>query len=101
MELTEVASLGDAANPLDVIEAILTDQDWVYERPADDELNVVVRGHWGTYHVSFSWHDQLEALHLACTFEIKVPREKRSEVAMLLARINEQLWAGHFDMWSE
>jgi len=101
MELTEVASFDDSANPLDMIEAILTDQDWAYERPAEDELNVVVQGHWCTYHVSFSWHDALEALHLACTFDVKVTREKRSEIVMLLALINEQLWAGHFDMWSE
>src|SRR5262249_47551680 len=101
MELTEATLLDDSANPLDVVEAILSEHDWVYERPAGDELSVVVQGHWCTYHLSFSWHEALEALHLACTFDVKVPREKRNEIANLLVMINEQLWAGHFDMWSE
>jgi hypothetical protein len=101
MELTEVARFEDPTNPLDMIEAILSEQDWSYERPADDELNVQVKGHWCNYHLSYSWHEGLEAMHLACTFDVKVPREKRDEIVKLLALINEQLWAGHFDMWSE
>ena len=101
MELTEATSFDESSNPLDMIEAILTEQDWAYDRPAEDELNVEVQGHWCGYHLSFSWHETLEALHLACTFDVKVQKEKRAEIVALLALINEQLWAGHFDMWSE
>ena len=43
-------------------------------------------------------HD-LEALHLACAFDLKVPERRGREAAELVARINEQLWVGHFDMW--
>ena len=101
MELIEAPRFEDAVNPLDMIEAILSEQDWSYERPADDELNVQVQGHWCNYHLSYSWHEALESMHVACTFDVKVPREKREEIIKLLALINEQLWAGHFDMWSE
>jgi hypothetical protein len=41
----------------------------------------------------------VEALHLACAFELKVPERRRSEVIELTALINEQLWVGHFDAW--
>jgi hypothetical protein len=101
MTLSEATPFDDSANPLDMLEAVLADQEWSYERPGDDELNVAVQGHWCVYHLSFSWHEGLEALHLACTFDIRVPPDKRREVVALLALINEQLWAGHFDMWSE
>ena len=43
--------------------------------------------------------DEIEALHLACAFDLKVPEPRRTEVLALIALVNEQLWVGHFDMW--
>lgn len=101
MEVSETTGLRDSNNPLDVIEALLAENEWAYERPAEDELTAIIQGHWCTHHLSFTWHDQLEAMHLACTFDVKVPKDKRNEIAILLTLINEQLWCGHFDMWSD
>ena len=41
----------------------------------------------------------IEALHLACAFDLKVPERRRAEVQQLISLINEQLWVGHFDLW--
>ena len=49
--------------------------------------------------MSFTWMNDIEALHLACAFDLKVPERRRSEVQQLIALINEQLWVGHFDLW--
>jgi hypothetical protein len=38
-------------------------------------------------------------LHLACTFDLKIPAARREEVLRLSALINEQLYFGHFDIW--
>ena len=43
----------------------------------------------------------IEALHLACAFELKVPDRCRVEVQQLISLINEQLWVGHFDLWTQ
>jgi hypothetical protein len=43
----------------------------------------------------------IEALHLACAFDIKVPERRRAEVQALIALINERLWVGHFDQWPD
>ena len=43
---------------------------------------------------------QVEALHIACAFDLKVPERRRSEVLQLVSLVNEQLWLGHFDLWS-
>jgi hypothetical protein len=43
--------------------------------------------------------NEIEALHLACAFDMKIPSQRRSEVQRLIAAINEQLWIGHFDIW--
>jgi hypothetical protein len=43
---------------------------------------------------------EIEALHLACAFDMKIPHARRAEVQRLIAAVNEQLWVGHFDIWT-
>jgi hypothetical protein len=87
------------ANPVDTIERIAAINDWSFERSGDDEITVSVTGGWCDYHVSFSWMEDLEAIHLACAFDLKVPEARKLEVIRLLSLVNEQMWIGHFDLW--
>jgi hypothetical protein len=41
----------------------------------------------------------IEALHLACAFDLRVPERRCAEVQALITLINERLWVGHFDHW--
>ncbi|HVY21568.1 MAG TPA: YbjN domain-containing protein [Bauldia sp.] len=88
------------ANPVDMIEQIAALNDWAFERAGDDEITVSVSGGWCDYHVSFSWMQEKEAVHLACAFDLKVPAQRQLEVMRLLSGVNEQLWIGHFDLWT-
>src|ERR1700704_4846237 len=88
-------------NPVDVVERLASMHDWSFDRAGDDEIAISVKGRWTDYHVSFTWMDDIEALHLACAFDLKVPEPRRSEVLALIAMVNEQLWVGHFDMWTK
>src|ERR687897_2848776 len=88
-------------NPLDVVERVAGTHDWSFERASEDEINIVVAGRWTDYQVSFTWMHDIEALHLACAFDLKVPERRRSEVQQLISMINEQLWIGHFDLWTK
>jgi hypothetical protein len=88
-------------NPLDVVERIAAINDWSFERAGDDEITILVAGRWSDYQISFTWMNELEALHLACAFDLKVPDRRRLEVQQLISAINEQLWVGHFDLWSQ
>jgi hypothetical protein len=88
-------------NPLDMIEQIISSESWPFERTADEELNISVGGQWSDYQLTFNWHEELEALHMACAFDMKVPDAKRIEIYKLLAKLNEQMWIGHFDLWSD
>ena len=87
------------ANPLDVVERIAATNDWSFERAGDDEITIVVRGKWTDYQISYTWMYDIEALHVACAFEFKVPDRRHVEMLQLLSMINEQLWLGHFDLW--
>jgi hypothetical protein len=88
-------------NPVDLIELIAVQNDWTFERSNEDEITVSITGVWAEYQVSFSWMDELEALHLACAFDLKLPEARKAEVVRLLALVNEQLWIGHFDLWQD
>jgi len=89
------------SNPVDVVERLASMHDWSFDRAGADEIAISVKGRWTDYHVSFTWMDDIEALHLACAFDLKVPEPRRAEVLALIALINEQLWVGHFDMWTK
>lgn len=89
------------ANPVDLVEQIAHRNDWGYDRTAEEELTLIVGGTWTDYHVSLNWRADLEALHLACAFDFKVPDQKVGEVYRLIGQINEQLWIGHFDLWTQ
>jgi len=86
-------------NPLEVVERLATTNDWSFERAGEDEITILVRGKWADYQVSFTWMDEIEALHLACAFELKINERCRGELQQLAALVNEQLWIGHFDVW--
>ena len=88
-------------HPVDVIEHVAQSNDWAFERTGDDEIAISVAGNWSDYHVSFSWMEDFEALHLACAFDLKVPENRVLEVMRLLSVINEQMLFGHFDLWEQ
>ena len=87
------------ANPVDEIELIAVQNDWSFERADEDEIAISIAGEATDYHVAVSWLGEMEALHVACAFGVKVPVARRNEVIRLLALVNEQLWIGHFDIW--
>jgi hypothetical protein len=88
-------------NPLDVVERVAGTHDWSFERASEDEITILVAGKWADYQVSFTWMTDIEALHLACAFDLKVSERRRAEVQQLISLINEQLWVGHFDLWTQ
>ncbi|TPW30391.1 type III secretion system chaperone family protein [Pararhizobium mangrovi] len=87
------------ANPVDMIEFVAANNDWSFERSGEDEIAMTVEGRWSDYHVSFSWMEEFEALHLACAFDIMVPKSRIDAVVHLLSQINGQVLMGHFDLW--
>ena len=89
------------SNPVDMIEFVAASNDWTFERSGDDEIALTVEGRWTDYHVSFSWMEECEALHLACAFDLKIPDFRVNEVIRLLSRINGQTLMGHFDLWRQ
>ena len=89
-----------AEHPVDVVERLAAMHEWSFDREDEDEISISVEGEVADFHVAFTWLPELEALHVGCAFDLKVPERRRTAVQSLVALINEQLWIGHFDLWS-
>jgi hypothetical protein len=88
-------------NPLEVVEHLAAGNNWPFERAGEDEVAIIVTGRWTNYQISFTWMSEIEALHLACAFDMRIGELRLTEVQSLVSLINEQLWIGHFDIWQK
>ena len=84
------------SNPLDILEDIVTANEWLFERSNDDELIVELAGRWCHYRMFFVWQREIGALQFSCQFDMKAPDSKHGEVNDLLATLNNRMWLGHF-----
>jgi len=91
----------ESSNPLDRVERLAHAHDWFIDRAGDDEVTLLVAAAWGDLHLCLNWRNDIEGLHLACTFDQRIPKLRREDVARLLSLINEQLYFGHFDIWRQ
>ena len=88
-------------NPLDIVEQMVIAKSWPFERPSGEDLAVEILGDWCAYQLWFALRTDIWALHFSCAFDVKIPASRREPVYPLLGKINEKLWLGHFDLWSE
>ncbi len=98
MSLSQIA-VDRHENPVDLIERLAASNQWSFDRDEEDEISISVSGVWTDYNIAFTWLQDMEALHVACAFDLKVPAPRRNDVLGLVALINEQMWIGHFDIW--
>ena len=90
----------DEAAPVDMLASLFEARGWPYEFSGDDEISGEVQGSWATYQLRGIWRVEDHVLQIICLPDIRIPDEKRAATHEVLALINEQLWLGHFDLWS-
>jgi hypothetical protein len=100
MSLLDI-TIDSRIHPLAVVEDIAATNDLAFERSGEDEITIIAKGRFSDYQLSFTWMGEIDALHLACAFDLKIPEARRPEVQRLVASVNEQLWVGHFDLWTQ
>ena len=89
------------ANPLDIAEQLVSDREWLFDRPMDEELVAEVQSNWCNYRVWFTWQPELNAVIFSCAYDQKIPEKQRAKIYPLLAAVNEKMWLGHFDIGAE
>ena len=73
---------------------------WPCQMQPPDEVTGEVQGSWTKYQLRAVSRPEDNALQLLCLPDIRVPPHKRAVASELLAKVNEQVWLGHFDMWT-
>jgi hypothetical protein len=86
---------------LDVVEQVVSAEEFAYERTGDGEVHFTAQGERLNHQLWFAWSDAIETLHICLSLETRVTMKERAKTFELLALLNERLWLGHFDMWSE
>jgi hypothetical protein len=86
-------------DPLDVIERFVVANNWLFDRPSQQEIAVQVPGQWSDYNFFCSWHDGTDAMQFTLAFDVRVPEPRRQAVHELLSLINDKIWMGHFAIW--
>lgn len=97
---TEYLANDDAA-PVDMLAALFEARGWPFQAVSDDEISCEIQGSWAKYQIRCIWRSEDNVLQILCLPDIRVPGEKRAASYELIAMVNEQIWLGHFDVWSD
>ena len=101
MKYTKVQENTLNQNPLDLIEDIIIEYGWDFERDINNNIHVEVGGKWCDYQLSYGLNEEKCIIYISCVLDIKINEEKIKEVYKLLADINEKLSLGHFEVWMD
>lgn len=90
------------SDPMDTVETVIgSDDRFQCERAEDGDVHFSFKTSWGESVGYFSYRHELPALLFTLGFEIQAPVSRRTETLKLASLINENLWLGHFDVWSD
>ncbi|WP_425454920.1 YbjN domain-containing protein [Hephaestia caeni] len=89
----------DVAAPIDMLESYVAAHGWSYERQ-DEEIIVEVKGSWTQYELRALWREEDSVLQFLAFPDIRVPDDRRAALYEAIGLVNEQLWIGHFELWS-
>lgn len=101
MSIELVGSRTVIADPLEAVECVAAAASYDIERVDDAELHLSVPGLWRDSGLWFTWRPELSTLQMGAPLDLKVPALRVLEAARLVALVNERLWIGHFDLWSD
>lgn len=89
------------ADPLDVVERVLSAENLSFDRTDDGDLAFALTGDWKDYELWFAWREEAGCLQLCLALDIQVPEGGREPLHELLSLVNQRTWIGHFELWSE
>ena len=100
MNMDEYELEREASAPIDMLETYYSALGWDYERSGEDEIVSTFQGSWTQYELRSIWRAEDQVLQFLALPDIRVAAEKRDAVYETIGLINEQLWLGHFELWS-
>ena len=90
-----------ASDPLDVVELVLAAENLAFDRTEDGDLAFALAGARKDYELWFAWRPEADCLQLCLSLDLRASKTKRSSAYELLSMINQRVWLGHFEVWTE
>lgn len=90
----------EGASPLLVFRALFEARGWLCRTSSFEEVVGDVQASWGTYQLRFVRRRDDRVMQAICRPDITVTDNRLAVTSRLLALVNEQVWLGHFDLWS-
>jgi hypothetical protein len=95
--------LGEAnleINPIDITETFATKMDLNFSRVDDNEISILLKEDYPQYVLSVVLKADCEIMCFSCDIGLSVPGNRRLAVVDAMAKANERIWVGHFDLIS-
>ena len=100
MDMDEYELEREASAPIDMLETYFSALGWAFERNGEDEIVSSFQGSWTQYELRAIWRAEDQVLQFLALPDIRVPEDKRAATYETIGLVNEQLWIGHFELWS-
>nr|WP_137677477.1 YbjN domain-containing protein [Parerythrobacter lutipelagi] len=84
-----------------MLAALFEARGWPFQTLSAEEISGEIQGSWAKYQLRAIWRAEDNVLQVLCLPDVRVASEKTGAAYELLALVNEQLWLGHFDIWSK
>ena len=92
-------------DPMEMVETILVEEAMHFERTPEGDICFSLNGGWRHYDLWFSYHASGECLQLCAGLGFKdlweLKGERLSALYELLALVNQRVWFGHFELFSD
>ena len=86
--------------PIDTLESFFEAHGWNHDRVGDEEIVAATQGSWGQYELRGIWRDDDRVLQFLAFPDIQITAAHYGTIYETIGLINEQLWIGHFELWS-
>lgn len=90
---------GEDAAPIDMLESYFAAHGWSHQRE-DDEIVARVKASWTEFELRAIWRPEDGVIQFLAFPDIRVGEDRRAQLYETIGLINEQLWIGHFELWS-
>lgn len=100
MSFSEIDYAAGEPAPIDLLEQLFDANGWASERVGDEEIITTVKGGWCTYQLRALWRGEDRVLQIIAQADLSAGDDCRPAVYEAIGLVNEQLWMGHFELWS-
>ena len=110
---SEEDDIETGSDPLEVVEHVLNAENLSFDRTEDGDLAFALTGDWKDYELWFAWRPEADCLQLCLALDLQAKlqtiglgapgraADKRTATCELLSLVNQRIWLGHFEVWTD